>query len=111
MKREQYYVEIIPKERYYVKYDLQGGEFGMYRNYTISQWQKQALEWCYADDNYELAKDIFNLKYDEILPYISMVWELEFKKCRKDKKNYSRGDLFDFEDKTLEQFYYTRFED
>lgn len=98
------------KTRYYVSYDFQGGEFGMYRNYTVKQWQKQALEWCYADDNYGLAEDIFNLKYDDILPYISMIWELEFKKCRKDKKNFKESDFTDYEDETLKEFYNARFE-
>ena len=97
------------QERYYVAIDLQCGEFGMYRNYTLSQWRKQAIEWCYMDDNDELAEYIYNIKDSELLTYIGEMWTLVFRKCRKDKKNFSRNDLTDFEDETLDEFVRLRF--
>ena len=97
------------QERYYVAIDLQCGEFGMNRNYTLSQWRKQAIEWCYMDENDELAEYIYNIKDSELLTYIGEMWTLVFRKCRKDKKNFSRNDLTDFEDETLDEFVRLRF--
>lgn len=45
--------------RYRVVRDLQGGEFGTGRDYTLEQWCKQALEWCYIDENDELAEFLY----------------------------------------------------
>ena len=95
--------------RYRVIRDLQGGEFGMGRDYTPQQWQKQALEWCWSDDNDELAECVYNLKEKDIIPFIAELWALEFKKVRKDKKHFSQDNLTDFEDETLEEFYNRRF--
>ena len=98
------------KTRYKVIKDYQGGEFGMGRCYTAEQWQKQALEWCYGDDNDEIAEIIDNIKDEkEIIQTIGDIWALEFKKVRKDKKNLEKHELEDFEDETLKEFYSARF--
>ena len=95
-------------ERYRVVRDLQGGEFGMGRDFTIEQWRKNALEWCYSDDSYGLAKELYELKQEDVIGYISEVWALEFKKVRKDKK-IDQSDIEAYEDETLDEFYHTRF--
>ena len=101
------------KVRYYVIEDLQGGEFAMGRNYTLEQWEKQALEWCFIDDNHELAEALYNnyKKFDTktILNEIAEIWAIKFKKVRKDKKHFDKNDLTDYEDETLEEFYNRRF--
>lgn len=97
------------KSRYYVFKDLQNTDFAMNRYYTIEQWQKQALEWCFVDDNKMLAKYIYKLPHNQILKFIEEVWLLKFRKCRKDKKSFARSDFEDFEDETLKQYYKARF--
>jgi hypothetical protein len=98
-------------ERYYVYQDLQNTDFAMGRCYTIEQWRKQALEWCYIDENYDLAEILYNMKNEYILDAISELWALIFRKCRKDRKHFSKDDLNDFEDETLEEFYNKRFKE
>ena len=95
-------------DRYRVVRDLQGGEFGMGRDFTIEQWRKNALEWCYSDDNYELAKELYKLPQEEVIEFISFLWALEFKKVRKDKK-INQSDIEAYEDETLDEFYHARF--
>ncbi len=72
--------------RYRVSRDLQGGEFGMYRDYTVEQWREQAMEWADMDDNDGLAETLAELPADEVIGFISEMWGLEFRKVRKDKK-------------------------
>lgn len=96
-------------ERYRVVRDLQGGEFGMGRDYTIEQWRKQGLEWCWVDDNYGLGKTLNNLPKEEVIRFIEIIWDLEFRKVRKDKKKFDKHDLTDFEDETLYEFFNKRF--
>lgn len=99
--------------RYRVVADYQGGEFAMYRDYTIEQWKKQALEWCFMDDNDELAEALYNdyKRFDNetILMEIADLWTIGFKKVRKDKKHFRQDELTDFEDETLEEYYNARF--
>lgn len=71
------------KVKYKVTKDLQGGEFGMYRELTIEQWRNQAIEWAEMDDNYDLVDILNKLKPRDVINYISEVWELEFKKIIK----------------------------
>ena len=102
------------KERYRVVADLQGGEFAMGIDYTVEQWKKQALEWCWSDGNYELAEALYNdyQKFNDktIMLEIADIWAIEFRKVRKDKKHFDKYELADFEDETLEEFYKRRFE-
>lgn len=96
------------ENRYYVDYDYQGGEFGTGRDYTIRQWQKQALEWCFADDSVRVATEILTLQEDQILPYIAEFWDIHFRKTRKDKK-IKQSNIDDFKDESLVEFYMNRF--
>ena len=96
-------------DRYRVVKDLQGGEFGMGRDFTIEQWRKNALEWCYSDGNHELAEELYKLPQEEVIEFISLLWSLEFKKVRKDKK-IDQSDIEAYEDETLDEFYHTRFD-
>lgn len=79
--------------RYRVVADLQGGEFGMGRDYTIEQWRKQAIEWADMDENDGLAETLADLPRDEVLDFISNMWELKFRKVRKDKRHFEGGCL------------------
>lgn len=96
--------------RYRVVIDYQGGEFAMGRDYTIEQWRKQAIEWCFMDENDELAEYMYMLKPERVLDQIAELWAVKFRKVRADKKHFDKYSLTDFEDETLEQFYKTRFE-
>lgn len=83
-------IENVEKDgniRYRVSDDLQGGEFGMYRDYTVEQWRNQAIEWATMDDNDELVETLCGLKQCDVMNYIAELWCLKFRKVRKDKKN------------------------
>lgn len=101
-------------DRYRVVKDYQGGNFGMNRDFTIEQWVKQALEWCYVDENDALAEllvfNYHNMKGTEILDFISEIWAIEFKKVRKDKKHFTKDDLTLFEEYDVDSFYKEMFE-
>ena len=93
--------------RYRVSRDLQHGEFGMYRDLTITEWKMQALEWCYVDDNYELAEFIYKkLPDNETIDFIGELWALEFRKVRKDKQKIEDP----FKDDNIDIYYKERFE-
>lgn len=79
--------------RYRVVADLQGGEFGMGRDYTVEQWRNQAMEWADMDENDGLAETLADLPRDEVLDFISNMWELKFRKVRKDKRHFEGGCL------------------
>ena len=72
--------------RYRVTEDLQSGEFGMYRDYTVEQWRNQAIEWATMDDNDGLVETLCRLEQHEVMTYIAELWGLKFRKVRKDKK-------------------------
>lgn len=73
--------------RYHVTEDLQGGEFGMHRDYTVEEWREQAIEWATMDDDDDLADLLEVLKPERVLDFIAEVWQLKFRKTRKDKKS------------------------
>lgn len=82
-------IEKVEKDgdvRYRVSDDLQGGDFGMYRDYTVEQWRDQAIEWATMDDNDELVETLCGLKQNDLMEYIAELWALKFRKVRKDKK-------------------------
>lgn len=80
--------------RYCVVSDLQGGSFGFDRDYTLDQWRMQAYEWCFADDNYDLMLEVKKCPDDALLQYISDLWQIEFRKVRKDKLNLKNANDF-----------------
>lgn len=68
----------------YAKYykcvrDLQDTGFAVGVIATISQWRKIAINWCYSDGNYCLLRTLKHLKKEEIIDFISDIWQLEFK--------------------------------
>ena len=91
-KEARNYKEVIERRekdghiRYRVSEDLQGGEFGMYRDYTVEQWRNQAIEWATMDDNDGLVESLCQLKQHEVIGFIAELWGLKFRKVRKDKK-------------------------
>lgn len=50
----------------------------MDRDLTIEQWREQAMDWAFMDDNEELEKEVEELRTNEVIPFISDIWELEF---------------------------------
>lgn len=74
-------------KKYRVVRDLQGGEFGMGRDYTATEWLEQAREWCWADDNDELDNVLERMDKEEkndnnILDLISNIWQIEFEEVK-----------------------------
>lgn len=65
------------KKRYIVIEDRQGGEFGMYRDYTLEQWKEQAIDWADMDD-WDDAQNLFDgiTKASEIIAFIDDTWEI-----------------------------------
>lgn len=74
-------------KKYRVVRDLQGGEFGMDRDYTIKEWIQQARDWCWADDNDELDTVLERMDKEgesdnNILDLISDIWQIEFEEVK-----------------------------
>lgn len=67
-------------KKYRVTEDLQGGEFGMYRDYTLKEWRDQAIEWCEMDENYTTARALkrYEIKNRDLIAFIADYWQLEF---------------------------------
>lgn len=65
-------------KKYRVIRDLQGGEFGMGRDYTIEEWREQAIEWADMDENDDLIAVLEVLKEDKVIEFIGVLWALEF---------------------------------
>lgn len=100
----------MDKQRYKVVCDLQQGDFAMGLNFTIEQWQKQALMWCYYDDNKGLANYISKLPQDtELLDFIGETWDIEFAPIGLDD-NVDDHDRTCYAEDTVEQFYNGLFE-
>ena len=100
--------EQTPK-RYKVVEDLQGGDFGMGRNFTISQWRKQAMEWCYTDENYGIMKELYETKDEEVLDTIAEIWGIKFTEMG-DNDGLREQDIAEFEDETLDDYFTRRFD-
>lgn len=92
-------------KKYEVVRDLQGGEFGMGKKMTASEWLEQAVEWRDSDDSwgdYGEGTDTYNEthndnrewfirfwkqrikdgKEQELIEYIADIWQLEFAKVK-----------------------------
>ena len=60
----------MKQKKYIVIHDHQGGNFGMYRDYTPKEWKNQALEWCEQDDLEEMYELYFlNEKWSNFGPF------------------------------------------
>ncbi len=65
----------LPRNKfYYVKNDLQGGNFGKERIFSIKDWACQAIEWLYMDDS-EMEQDWL---LENTIENIGDYWNLEF---------------------------------
>lgn len=64
--------------------DLQGGNFGVGRIGTVKYWKETALDWCYQDDNEEMAKFIKKTykgkNLSNIIDEIITTWDLKIEK-------------------------------
>jgi hypothetical protein len=75
--------------KYRVVRDLQGGSFGMDRDYTADEWIEQAREWCEADDNTDLDNYLERMQKNrgdfpdkEVIDFIADIWQLEFEQVK-----------------------------
>lgn len=91
--------------KYRVIRDLQGGEFGMGRDYTAEEWLEQTVEWRDSDDSwgdYGEGVDCYGNKHldsrswfikfwrrmikdgkeQELIDYIADIWSLEFERIK-----------------------------
>lgn len=80
------------EKRYRVVNDLQGGEFGMGRDFTIEEWREQAIEWADSDENDDLIDYLYCLKPEKVIDCIAEIWQLEFEQI--DVYNYQ----YDYDD-------------
>ena len=78
--------------KYSVARDLEGGCFGMDRDYTADEWIEQAREWCWADDNDEcdnylerMQKNRSEWSDKDVLDFIADIWQLEFEQVKENK--------------------------
>ena len=76
-------------KKYRVIRDLQGGEFGMSRDYTVEEWVEQAIDWHDSDEYFENDKSVERFREEllkgakergdwYVLDYIADHWQLEF---------------------------------
>ena len=67
-------------KKWRVVQDLQGGCFGMGRDYTLKEWREQAITWSEADEDFEAVRQLkrYEIKNKDLLAFISGIWELEF---------------------------------
>lgn len=81
------------EKKYIVIRDYQGGEFGMYRDYTAKEWGEQAFSWAENDD-WEQPEECLleNFKSEkELIDFIQDMWEIEI--IELDKNN---NEVMDF---------------
>lgn len=107
---EEVFIGAETPKRYKVDIDYENGDFGKGRYFTISQWRKQAMEWCFADENFGLMKELYETKDEEVLDTIAEVWSVHFTEIDKDDK-VRESDYADFEDETLDEFFESRFDE
>lgn len=84
------------EKRYRVSADLQGGDFGMGRIYTVEQWREQAIDWADMDEHDGLIETLKALPKDEVLDEIAEFWQLEFEEVYTDLDVYSYK--YDYDD-------------
>lgn len=65
-------------KRYRVVEDLQGGDFGMNRDYTVEQWRAQAITWAKMDESDGIVDELSTLPPEKVIDYIADFWQLEF---------------------------------
>ena len=76
------------EKKYIVIRDCQGGEFGMYRDFTAKEWGEQAYEWANSDDwenPDECLIDSFKSP-EECIAFIVDMWEIDIRELNKDDK-------------------------
>lgn len=91
-------------KRYKVVCDNQGGDFGKGRNYTLDQWRKQAMKWCYADENFGIMKEIYEIEDEDLLDDIAEIWDIEFAEMEVGDE-MEKGDYTDLEDITVDKMF------
>ncbi len=57
--------------------DLQGGSFAVGQVMSSDAWRAQAIEWADSDENIELINELKACPDEEIITFISNIWELD----------------------------------
>lgn len=101
---------IANSKTYRVVEDLQGTDFAMGRDFTIEQWRKQAMEWCFMDEHFGLMKEIYEADSTEVLDIISEVWTIRFEATKEDDE-VDLKDKEAYADESLDGFFKERFDE
>ena len=100
---------IANSKTYRVVEDLQGTSFAMDRDFTIEQWRKNAIEWCFMDENFGLMKEIYEADSTEVLDIISEVWTIRFEATKENDK-VNEADREAYSEESLDGFFTERFD-
>ena len=101
---------ITNSKTYRVVKDYQGTGFAMDRDFTIEQWRKQAIEWCFMDENFGLMKEIYEADSTEVLDIISEVWTIRFE-ATKENDEVDEKDKEVYSDESLDGCFKERFDE
>ena len=86
-----HYVDLCESEvrRWKVVRDIQGGGFGMDREYTAVEWLGQAMDWLDSDGFFRSDKErkdwydhMKKLSDEELIDYISETWQIEMEQLK-----------------------------
>lgn len=78
--------------RYEVVADLQGGSFGMGKQYTAEEWAEQACDWLEADGCSTVEEvraywlsEIAEGREEVVISTIAELWQLDIQEVKEDK--------------------------
>lgn len=60
-------------------HDNQGTGWALGRILTLKDWRDQAIDWADTDCNEELKEAVINARDDEVLDFISDIWDIHIK--------------------------------
>ena len=63
-------------------YDNQGTYWALGRILTRKGWREQAIDWADTDGNERLKNAVINASDDEVLDFISEIWDIQIKPMR-----------------------------
>ena len=75
-------------------HDNQGTGWALGRIGTIKDWREQAMDWADSDGNEELYDAVRDLREDEVVEYVSDVWDI----CIKDIRELTHEEFDDIKD-------------
>ena len=86
---------MFEEDKLYVNiHDNQGTGWALGRIGTVEQWREQAMDWADSDDNEETYDTLRDLRKDEVIEYVSDVWDI----CIKDIRELTHEEFDDIKD-------------